>query len=420
MESKTINTDSSSNFMKKLKNIGPGALVAAAFIGPGTVTTATISGASFGYTLLWAMLFSTVATIILQEMSARLGIVSRKGLGEALRLIESPIARTLAIFLVISAILIGSAAFETGNILGGSAGLNIITGIPTNILGVIIGIVAGGFLFTGSYKILEKLLISLVIVMSVVFFLTAIVIRPDFGAILKGLFTPVFPEGALLSVIALIGTTVVPYNLFLHASAVKERWSNPEDIKEARIDSIISIGLGGIISMAIIITSAAAYSQSGVLPANAGAMARQLEPLLGSWAKWFFAIGLFSAGFSSAITAPLAGAYATSGALGWENGMKDTKFKAVWLGILVFGIVFAGLGKGSPLAVIIFAQAANGILLPIVAIFLLYTMNNKKLLGEYANGTLSNLLGSIVIIITLFISYRSLTLVLNSIRNLLG
>ena len=420
MEKKVITQETSSNFMKKLKNIGPGALVAAAFIGPGTVTTATLSGASFGYTLLWAMLFSTVATIILQEMSARLGIVSRKGLGEALRLIESPIARGISIFLVISAILIGSAAFETGNILGGSAGLNVITGIPVNVLGILIGIVAGAFLFTGSYKILEKLLVSLVIVMSVVFLLTAIIIRPDFGAIIKGLFTVSFPEGAFLRVIALIGTTVVPYNLFLHASAVKERWSNPADIKEARIDSIISIGLGGIISMAIIITAAAAFSQHGVVPANAGDMAMQLEPLLGSWAKWFFAIGLFSAGFSSAITAPLAGAFATSGALGWENGMKDPKFKAVWMGILVFGIIFAGLGQGSPLAVIIFAQAANGILLPIVAIFLLYTMNNKKLLGEYANGTLSNVLGSLVIIITLLISYRSLSAVVSSLSNLLG
>jgi manganese transport protein len=421
MASKTVTSEAtSSKFMRKLKNIGPGALVAAAFIGPGTVTTATLSGASFGYTLLWAMLFSTIATIVLQEMSARLGIISRKGLGEALRLIESPIAKGIAIFLVISAILVGNAAFQTGNILGGSAGLNVITGIPVNILGILIGIVAGAFLFTGSYKILEKLLVSLVIVMSVVFLLTALVIRPDFGAIVKGLFTPVFPEGSLLRVIALIGTTVVPYNLFLHASAVKERWSNPADIKEARLDSIISIGLGGVISMAIIITSAASFSQSGVVPANAGAMAIQLEPLLGSWAKWFFAIGLFSAGFSSAITAPLAGAFATSGALGWENGMKDTRFKAVWLGILVFGMIFAGLGQGSPLAVIIFAQAANGILLPIVAIFLLYTMNNKKLLGEYANGTISNLLGSIVIIITLFISYRSFSIVLTSIRNLLG
>lgn len=411
---------SSGSIMKRLKNIGPGAVVAAAFIGPGTVTTATMSGASFGYTLLWAMLFSTVATIILQEMSARLGIITRKGLGDALRQFESPIARGIAIILVISAILIGNAAFETGNILGGSAGLNVITGIPTNILGIIIGLVAFAFLWTGSYKILEKLLITLVIIMSLTFFLTAIVIRPDFGAIVKGLFSPVIPEGALLRVIALIGTTVVPYNLFLHASAVKERWTNPEDIKEARLDSLISIGLGGIISMAIIITSAAAFSQYGIVPKNAGDMAIQLEPLLGSWAKWFFAIGLFSAGFSSAITAPLAAAYATSGALGWDKGMKDIRFKIVWLAILGFGIIFAGLGKGSPLTVIIFAQAANGILLPIVAIFLLYTMNNKKLLGEYVNGALSNLLGILVILVTLAISYRSFDSVIKSIRALIS
>lgn len=408
-------------FIKKLKNIGPGALVAAAFIGPGTVTTATLSGASFGYTLLWAMLFSTIATIILQEMAARLGIVTRQGLGDALRTqFDSPIAKTISIILVLSAVLIGNAAYETGNILGGSAGLNVITGIPANIWGPILGLIAFGFLWTGSYKVLEKLLVTLVITMSVTFMLTAIVIKPDFAAIIKGLFIPSIPEGALIRTIALIGTTVVPYNLFLHASAVKERWTDPKDLKEARLDSVLSIGLGGLISMAIIITSAAAFSQHGVEPTNAGDMAVQLEPLLGSWAKWFFAIGLFSAGFSSAITAPLAAAYATSGALGWDKGMKDPRFKAVWIAIISIGILFTALGMASPLAVIIFAQAANGILLPIVAIFLVYTMNSKKLLGEYTNGTLSNLLGGIVILVTLTISYRSLSSVIQSISSLLG
>jgi len=120
----------SGGIVKKLKTMGPAAIVTAAFIGPGTVTTASIAGANYGYALIWAMVFSVFATIILQEMAARLGIVTRKGLGEALReQFENPVAKMISIFLVVSAIGIGCAAYETGNILGGALGLQAVTGI---------------------------------------------------------------------------------------------------------------------------------------------------------------------------------------------------------------------------------------------------------------------------------------------------
>ncbi|NLY43321.1 MAG: Nramp family divalent metal transporter [Clostridiaceae bacterium] len=412
-----------SKFTERLKEIGPGALVAAAFIGPGTVTTCTVSGASFGYTLLWAMLFSTVATIIFQEMSARLGVVTQRGLGENLRdQFKNPAAKILAIVLVISAIFIGNSAYETGNIMGGALGLNsVIPAISVQIWGPILGIIAFILLWSGSYKKVEKLLVALVIVMSVTFLTTAIVIKPDLLGILKGLFVPVVPntERAWLSVVGLIGTTVVPYNLFLHASAVKEKWNNPEQVKTARTDTIISIALGGLISMAIIITASAAFYGSGTEIKNAGQMAVQLEPLMGTWAKWFFAIGLFAAGFSSAITAPLAAAFATSGILGWKIDLKDNRFKGVWIIIIAIGIILSALGQSSPVQVILFAQAANAIILPIIAIYLMFVLNNKEKMGKYANNTVTNIMAVLVILVTIVISYRSLLLFVEQVKSML-
>lgn len=404
---KPTEEEKSGGILKKLKTMGPAAIVTAAFIGPGTVTTASIAGANYGYALIWAMVFSVFATIILQEMAARLGIVTRKGLGEALReQFENPVAKMISIFLVVSAIGIGCAAYETGNILGGALGLQAVTGISMNIWGPLMGIGAFILLYTGSYKLVEKFLVGLVVAMSLIFITTAIIVRPDLSLIAQGLI-PSVPEGSLLIVIALIGTTVVPYNLFLHASAVQERWKDASGIKESKTDILVSMILGGLITMAVIITASAAFFGTGIAITNAGDMAQQLEPLLGSWAKNIFAFGLFSAGLSSAVTAPLAAAYATSGALGWKKDMKDKKFRIIWMTVLAIGIIFSGLGL-KPISAIIFAQVANGILLPIIAVFLLYIMNNKKRLKEHVNSKVSNVLGFIVVLVAIGLGLRSL------------
>lgn len=402
-----VEAQSSKGFIAKLKTMGPAAVVTAAFIGPGTVTTASLAGANYGYALLWAMVFSVIATIVLQEMSARLGIVTRKGLGEALReQFDNPVMKYVSIFLVISAIGIGCAAYETGNILGGALGLEAVTGISMNIWGPLMGIGAFALLYTGSYKLVEKFLVGLVVAMSCIFITTAIIVRPDLGMIAKGLI-PSVPEGSVFIVIALIGTTVVPYNLFLHSSAVQERWKDASGISESKADIMVSMILGGLISMAVIVTASAAFFGTGIAISNAGEMAQQLEPLLGSWAKNIFALGLFSAGLSSAVTAPLAAAYATAGALGWEKDMKDKKFRAIWMVVLLIGIVFSAIGL-KPLSAIIFAQAANGIMLPIVAIFLLYVMNNKNRLKEYVNSSASNILGFMVVLVAIGLGLKSL------------
>lgn len=375
----------------------------AAAIGPGTVTTSSVSGATYGFALLWAVVFAVLASMVLQEMAARLGVETRQGLGEALATtFENPAMKALMVSLVISAITIGNAAYAGGDITGAAIGLQTLTGVSPKVWAAVIGLFMFALLATGRYRIVELALMALVGVMTVVFLVTAAMVGPDLGAMLAGMFVPSMPDGSLATIIALIGTTVVPYSLFLHASAVQEKWSEsvPRDqaLSEARLDTFFSLGLGGIITVAIVATSAAAFFGRGIGVENAGQMAEQLEPLLGTAAKYFFAAGLVATSLAAAVTGPLAASYATTGVLGWEINRRSWKFRAVWALIIVAGTVAAVLGE-DPVALILFTQATNGILLPVIAAYLLVVMNRTDLLGQAKNGTLANVFGALVVLI---------------------
>ena len=388
----------------RLKNIGPASLVAAAFIGPGTVAVCTSAGVNYGYDLLWALLFSTIATILLQEMAARLGIVTKSGLGEALRdQIPAGLGKIVSVILVLSAIVLGNAAYEAGNISGAVLGVGYYTDGFKTIIPIIIGGIAFIVLYIGNYKILEKILVTLVIVMSIAFVLTAIMTMPDIGALLKGLFIPKTTDTSMLTIMAIIGTTIVPYNLFLHASLVNEKWKG-ESLSAVRFDTIVSIGLGGIVSMAIIVCAAAV---KGIEVNSAADLAAGLEPLLGRYAGVSIAIGLFAAGITSAITAPLAAAYAAGGILGWNKDLKSLKFRMVWGFILLMGVIFSSLGI-KPIEIIKIAQVANGFLLPLIAGFLLWIVNQKGLMNEHINKTWQNIFGIGVVLLTLALGMKSI------------
>ena len=375
--------------LKRLRTIGPGALAAAAFIGPGTVTTATIAGAQFGYSLLWTLVFATLAALILHEMSARLGVVSGKGLGEAIldATRNVPAARFLAIGLILSALAIGNAAYEGGNIAGAVLGVQAAApDIPKPAIILIITAIAGAVLIFGGYRLIEKILIAIVCLMSICFATAFIVVRPDIGALIAGL-KPTFPPGALMLVTGLIGTTIVPYNLFLHAAAAKNRWSpenkprSTEDaLTDARFDAVFSIGLGGLISILILSTAGASLFAEQIKVANAADMAHQLEPAFGVSARYLIGAGLFAAGLSSAITAPLATAYAVQELFQLKAGQRSLGFRATAGIILILGTATA-LSGAKPVAIILFAQFANGLLLPFIGVFLLFAANQQAYWG---------------------------------------
>ena len=391
------------NLKRLLKNIGPATLVAAAFVGPGTITICTRAGAGYGYMLLWAMLLSMIATVVLQEMAARLGLVTGNGLSKILRnTISTRWIKWAMILLIISAIFIGNAAYEAGNISGGAIGLAVLSGAAWY-HPVIIGICAFVLLWLGNYKVLERVLVGLVLIMGVSFIAVAIVIKPDLVAIVKGLTTPQLHDENLLLVLGLVGTTVVPYNLFLHASLVREKWQSDTDLKYVRWDTIISVILGGLVSMAIIIAATALQDTGVDSPVD---LARSLEPIYGSFSTYIFSVGIIAAGITSAITAPLAAAYVVKGCLGWEAGLKSMKFRAVWILILGIGVLFSSLGL-KPLEVITFAQIANGLLLPIMAIVLLWLVNTS-VLGRYKNNIWLNIPAVGVVLISLFLGAKTL------------
>jgi NRAMP (natural resistance-associated macrophage protein)-like metal ion transporter len=214
--------------VKAWRGAGPGLVVTAAFIGPGTVTTATLAGAGYGTALLWTLLFATVATIVLQEMSARLGLTTGTGLGQALRSVGgAPWIGVALAGAATVAVVSGAAAYEAGNLTGASLGLESVTGIPLTTWVAIGSLVAAALLWTGRYRIVERVLAVCVAVMGVVFVATAAMVAPHLGELATGLFAFRLPKGADLTALALVGTTIVPYNLFLHAAAVRERWSGP-------------------------------------------------------------------------------------------------------------------------------------------------------------------------------------------------
>ena len=393
---------------------GPSTMVTAAFIGPGTVTICTIVGVRTGSALLWALVFSVVATVVLQEMSARLGVVTRLGMGEALReFLPQGLARFGALALVFSAIVVGNAAYEGGNLSGAVLGIqawfthaspDIVSGLSI-VLPLIMGTFAFAVLYRGRFKVIERVLVGLVGLMSVVFLTTMAMSSPDWFEVLRGFIKPSIPAGEWLLVVGLVGTTVVPYNLFLQASVVQERYAGPDELPDLRRENAMAIILGGIISMSIVITSAANVQGTGIR--SVMDMAHALEPLLGAWAPYVLGLGLFAAGISSAITAPLASAYAVKGIMGWPNGLQDRRFRAVWMSILGIGVLSA-LSDFSPIGVIQFAQVANGILLPLIAGVLWWLTSSERIMGDYANSQWVRLLGGGVVFVTVLIAARSL------------
>lgn len=392
-------------YILSVKKLGPGLLIAAAFIGPGTITACTIAGVEFGYSLLWALLFSILATIILQEMSSRLGLISRQGLAEAvLTNLPSKLIRNLIIGIMLSAILIGNAAYEGGNIGGAVLGLQALLGDKlSNLYPLLIAGIAFILLWYGNYKTIERVFIGLIFLMSLSFIITALLTKPNLLEILKG-FVPTYSDSSIFTVVALIGTTIVPYNLFLHASLVNEKWQGEKDLKTARNDTIISIAIGGFISMAIVIAATAIDIKEVT---GAQDLAKGLEPLFGSYATVFMGIGLFTAGITSSITAPLAAAYVANSCFGWNANLKDIRFRLVWILVLSSGMLLLYL-KIKPIEIIKFAQIANGILLPLIAIILVWSLNKSDRLGKHANTRIQNILGFLIILITLALGIKTI------------
>ena len=389
---------------------GPAFIITAAFIGPGTITLCVLAGVQHGFSLLWAMLLSILITIIIQNTTARISYTTRKGLAESVLLqAKHPLVKFILGLLLISAVFIGNAAYEAGNISGALIGFQTLMpridfhfGTKLNFLPLFVGSLVGVLLLVGSPKRLKHILIGIVLLMSTSFLITAILTQPNLGEIFSGVFIPSFNVNDTLIIVGLLGTTVVPYNLFLHAALVKETNLSLEAL---RADTIVAVGLGGLISISIIICAAALQGQSIQSAADLG---QSLAPLYGRFAPVLMSIGLFAAGITSALTAPMAAAFVVCECFGWRSNAMA--YKIVAFLVLLVGVLFAAL-EIKPIEIIRFAQITNGILLPVVGFFILLLVNNAKLMRGNTAGTGVNLLLVCIEVFFLFLGVKSLGLI---------
>lgn len=389
---------------RNIANILFWSVLSAAFIGPGTITTAASAGTEFGFTLIWALVFSTIACIVLQEASARLTTVSGKNLGESLRfyLYQHPAGRMI-LYLILVAILTGCAAYEAGNILGAVSGITLITELPAFWITLSIGVLAGLLLWYGTIRLIAKTLGFVVAFMGLCFLTTALIMQPDPSALFQGSLIPSFPTGSELLILGLIGTTVVPYNLFLGSGIAHD-----QSLREMRLSLTVAIALGGVISIAVLIVGSAITGSFSF-----EALAHRLEDNLGGWASALLGLGLFAAGLTSAMSAPLAAAITGRSILAKSQEQPEwqitgTRFRAIWLAVLIIGVFF-GFLQVQPVPAIILAQALNGVILPLIAVFLFLIVNSRILLPDHTiNSGTHNLVMGAVVFITIMLGLMNL------------
>lgn len=390
--------------LKRLSRILFWSVITAAFVGPGTVATAASAGSLYGYSLLWSVLVATAACFVLQEACGRLTIVSGLTLGEAMRSGTTPGLRGAGVAAApLSAVVLGCTAYQAGNILGAVAGVNLGFAWSGRGLILVVGGLAFVLLASSGIAFLIRALGLIVAAMGAAFFAASLSLGPSLEEFLVGSLVPKSPSGSGLIVLAVVGTTVVPYNLFLGSGLARG-----QRLGEMRFGLAGAIGLGGLITMAILIVGAAVED-----PFTFSSAGEVLQSRLGFYARILFACGLFAAGLSSAVTAPLAAAITTRSIL--AEGSADARwsdtswrFRAVWVGVLATGVLTA-LSGWETISVLLVAQALNGLLLPIVAIFLLVAVNDRRLMGgEELNGRLGNLTLASTVAVTLLLGILNL------------
>lgn len=371
----------------KIRSVVLWSVISAAFIGPGTITTAVTAGASFQLGLLWAVVFATLACIVLQEVSARIIISSGLSFGEC---VQQRFGSGWVKWLVAVPVLLGCAAYEAGNILGAVSGLSLLTSGNTKWFTVIITILAAVILWGGGSKLISNVMIVLVMVMAIAFALLAFKAEVMLSELLRAATIPQLPAGSEWIALALVGTTIVPYNIFL-GSAI----SKGNTIPLMRIGLTVSVIIGGIITACILLAGTVAGTFTSF-----PALAEILKSNSGTWAASALGVGLFAAGFSSAITSPYAASLIASTVLGAEN---KNRIRLVWAAVLLTGFGF-GISGVKPIPVILAVQALNGFVLPLLAYFLIMMVNDRQLVKPahqhalWYNGILLLIFGTTALI----------------------
>lgn len=364
-----------------------------------------MAGSQFGLQLLWTLTFATLGTVWLQEAAARITIGTGHDLGQVITQTYTGQRGRVLAWLLFGAVFVGCAAYQAGNILGAVSGLALLTGWSVPVLTVGVGVVCVLFLGLGSTFWLANFLGLIVFAMGGAFVYVAFKAPVSPVELLPALVVPAVPDNSLLLINGLIGTTIVPYNLFFGSSLVPTEagGASGQSLGQMRLGIWVAVLLGGIISVALLL--------AGLLITGTFSYVHMAEVLgneLGPWASTLFAFGLFAAGFASSLTAPLAASVTAQSLLGIAPRSKT--YHLIWLLVMVTGLIF-GLLNVTPIPVIVAVQAINGILLPFVAVFLLLAVNNRTWMpAAYRNSVWQNVAMGLVVIVTAFFGLRNLWL----------
>jgi Mn2+/Fe2+ NRAMP family transporter len=396
-------------FWTYLAVLGPGIIAANAGNDAGGIATYASTGADYGYLLLWTFIPITISLCLVQEMCARMGIVTGKGLSDLIR--EQFGVRWTA--LVMLSLLIANGGVTISEFVGIGLALELF-GVPRIVSVPLAAAAIWWLIVKGSYKRVEQIFL----VMSLVFFgyiISAFLAQPNWGEVGQGFVQPTvrFDLAYLFTIVAIIGTTISPYMQVYVQSSVVEKETPLEDYPLTRTDVIVGTLFAMFVAFFIVVSTAAALHQNGVEIETAVDAARALEPLAGRYASILFAVGLFGASMLAAGVLPLATAYSISEALGFEKGISRSFSEApVFLGIftslIVAGAIVAVLPYINPIRILLTTQVVNGLLLPVMLFAILRLSSNREIMGEYANSFVFNCAAWLV---TIIVSILSLLLI---------
>jgi Mn2+/Fe2+ NRAMP family transporter len=387
--------------------LGPGLITGAAGDDAGGIATYAQIGAQYGYSMLWALVLITVSLIVVQIQVARLGVVTGKGLAEVIR--EQFGVRWTALAMLV--LLVANVAVAIAEF-AGMAAAGELFGISRVVAVPIMAVVVWLIVVRASYTVAEKIFLLLSTAL-LTYVGAAFLANPDWSEVFGSIVTPTLSgeTGYLSTLVALVGTTITPYMLFYLQSSLSDKGVRIEDYPSERADVVLGSVLSDLVALFIIVSTAATLYANGILVTTPDDAARALEPIAGPYARALFGLGLFGASMLAASVLPLSTAYAVCGAFGWERGVSRSWsqapiFNSLYTALIAFSAAFV-LIPGLPLIqVIVATQFLNGLLLPIVLIFVVRLVNNRDLMGKHTNSTLFNVLsyGTTAILILLSIA----------------
>ncbi len=379
--------------------MGPGIITANVDNDAGGITTYSVAGAHFGYSLIWSFIPIIVALVIIQEMCSRMAVVTGKGLADLIR--EEFGVRVTFYAMVV---LIFSNLFNTISEFAGIAASAELFGISKYVLVPLCAIFVWWLIVKGTYKSVEKVfLVACLFYLSYVF--SGFLSKPDWNEVVKSSVKPVFQfnKAYLFMLIGVIGTTIAPWMQFYQQSSVVEKKIKLKNYKYSRLDVIIGAFVVNIIAIFIVVVCANTLFKHGIRIETAKEAALALKPLAGKYCFYLFAFGLLNASVFSACILPLSTAYSVCEGMGWEVGVnrrfkEAPQFYTLYTAIIIIGASLILLPNVKLIPIMLISQASNGILLPFVLIFMLLLVNNKRLMGEYTNSRIYNILTVITII----------------------